>query len=224
MRNGVSRILNPAFLVVAVGLSCNVVVATIEIPDPAVDAPLASSKGEQTAVFSGGCFWGVQAVFEHVKGVIDVKAGYCGGTAKTAHYEIVSSGSTGHAESVRVKYDPSQISYGQLLKVFFAVAHDPTQLNRQGPDYGTQYRSAIFCCGDDQKRIAQAYIDQLNGARVFKHKIVTEVNACSPFYEAEAYHQDYAFAHPDEPYIVMNDLPKIANLRKRLPNLYRPKP
>lgn len=203
------------------GMACNTAIATVEIPDPTVDTPLATSKGEQTAILSGGCFWGIQAVYEHVKGVTDVKAGYCGGTAKTAHYEIVSSGTTGHAESVRIKYDPSQISYGQLLKVFFAVAHDPTQLNKQGPDYGTQYRSAIFACGDEQKRVAQAYIDQLDQAHIFGHPIVTAVSACSPFYEAEAYHQDYAFNHPNEPYIAINDLPKVANLKKQLPNLYK---
>jgi peptide-methionine (S)-S-oxide reductase len=215
------RFANLALLLALICFACNVAVATVEIPDPAVDAPLATSKGEQTAVIAGGCFWGIQAVFKHVKGVIDAKAGYCGGSAKTAHYEIVSTGNTGHAESVQIKYDPSQISYGQLLKVFFAVAHDPTELNKQGPDYGTQYRSAIFCCTEDQRRIAQAYIDQLDQARVFKHRIVTEVAACSPFYEAEGYHQDYAYNHPNEPYIVINDLPKVANLKKQLPGLYR---
>ena len=152
--------------------------------------------------------------------MIDAKSGYCGGSANTAHYEIVSSGSTGHAESVRVKYDPSKISYGKLLKVFFSVAHDPTQLNRQGPDVGKQYRSAIFCTTDDQKRIAQAYIDQLNQANAFKRPIVSEVVSAGQFYEAEAYHQDYAEHHPDEPYIRINDLPKVANLRKQFPDLY----
>jgi peptide-methionine (S)-S-oxide reductase len=194
--------------------------ATIAIPDPVIDAPLAAAKGEQTAVLAGGCFWGIQAVYQHVKGVIDVKAGYSGGSAGTAHYETVSTGKTGHAESVRIKYDPSQISYGQLLKVFFSVAHDPTELNRQGPDHGTQYRSAIFCSNEDQKRIAQAYIDQLNRAKVFEHPIVSEVAAGSSFYQAEAYHQDYAAHHPDEPYIRINDLPKVANLRKQFPDLY----
>jgi peptide-methionine (S)-S-oxide reductase len=201
-------------------LACNAVTATVAIPDPVIDAPLASTKGEQTAVLAGGCFWGIQAVYKHVKGVIDVKAGYCGGDAKTAHYEIVSSGKTGHAESVRIKYDPSQISYGQLLKVFFSVAHDPTELNRQGPDHGTQYRSAVFCSTEGQKRIAQAYIDQLNQAKVFERRIVTEVAAGNSFYQAEDYHQDYAEHHPDEPYIRINDLPKVANLRRQFPNLY----
>jgi len=186
-----------------------------------IDAPLQSAKGEQTAVVAGGCFWGIEAVFEHVKGVIDVKSGYAGGAANTAHYEVVSSGRTGHAESVRIKYDPSQISYGKLLKVFFSVAHDPTQLNRQGPDTGTQYRSAIFCADDGQKRIAQAYIDQLNEAKVFGRPIVTEVAVTTSFYQAEAYHQDYARNHPDDSYIMVNDLPKVANLRKQFPDLYK---
>jgi peptide-methionine (S)-S-oxide reductase len=214
-----------AFRIVAVfplvfTLACNVASATAAIPDPVLDEPLAAAKGERVAVVAGGCFWGIQAVFEHVKGVIDVKAGYAGGSADTAHYEIVSSGRTGHAESVRIKYDPSQISYGQLLKVFFSVAHDPTELNRQGPDAGTQYRSAIFCSNEEQERIAKAYIDQLNQAKVFGDAIVTVISAGNSFYEAEAYHQDYAVHHPNEPYIVINDLPKVANLRKQFPSLY----
>ena len=204
----------------ALTLACNVATATVAIPDPAVDAPLATAKGEQTAVLAGGCFWGIEAVFEHVKGVIDVNSGYSGGSASTAHYDMVSSGTTGHAESVRIKYDPSQISYGQLLKVFFSVAHDPTQLNRQGPDTGTQYRSAIFYSNEEQKRIALAYIDQLNQAKVFESRIVTEVAANKAFYQAEDYHQNYATLHPDEPYIRFNDLPKVANLRKQFPDLY----
>jgi peptide-methionine (S)-S-oxide reductase len=159
-------------------------------------------------------------VFEHVKGVISVSAGYSGGAADTAHYEMVSEGNTGHAESVRIKYDPSRITYGQLLKVYFAVAHDPTELNRQGPDSGTQYRSAIFYRNDEQKNIAEAYIAQLNKAGVFKRPIVTQVVALKAFYEAEAYHQDYAVNHPNEPYIAINDLPKVTELRKQLPELY----
>lgn len=212
-----------ALVPVVITLGCNVATATVAIPDPAVDAPLAAAKGEQTAVLAGGCFWGIEAVFEHVKGVIDVESGYAGGSAGTATYEMVSSGRTGHAESVRIKYDPSQISYGQLLKVFFSVAHDPTQLNRQGPDTGTQYRSAIFCSNEDQKRIAQAYIEQLNQAKVFGRTIVTQVAALQTFHEAEAYHQDYLARHPNEPYIVINDLPKVENLRKHLPGLYKAK-
>lgn len=219
MTRGLFKIL--ALVPVVVTLGCNVVNATVAIPDPAVDAPLAASKGEQIAVLAGGCFWGIEAVFEHVKGVIAVDSGYAGGSATTANYETVSGGRTGHAESVRIKYDPSKISYGQLLKVFFSVAHDPTELNRQGPDRGTQYRSAIFCANEDQKRIARAYIDQLNQAKVFDRPIVTAVSVGNPFYVAEAHHQDYVVNHPDEPYIVINDLPKVANLRKQFPNLYR---
>jgi peptide-methionine (S)-S-oxide reductase len=202
--------------------ACSAANATVgsALPNPVIDAPLAATKGEQTAVIAGGCFWGIQAVFEHVKGVISVSAGYSGGAANTAHYEMVSEGNTGHAESVRIKYDPSRISYGQLLKVYFAVAHDPTELNRQGPDTGTQYRSAIFYSNDEQKKIADAYIAQLNKAGIFKRPIATEVVALKAFYEAEGYHQDYAVNHPDEPYIAINDLPKVAELRKQLPELY----
>jgi peptide-methionine (S)-S-oxide reductase len=159
-------------------------------------------------------------VFEHVKGVIKVTSGYSGGAANSAAYETVSEGETGHAESVQITYDPSQITYGQLLKVFFAVAHDPTELNRQGPDTGTQYRSAIFYSNEEQKRIALAYIDQLNKAKAFQRPIVTQVAALNAYYEAEAYHQDYAARHPNDAYIVINDLPKVANLRKQFPNLY----
>ena len=201
-------------------LSCNAATAAVKIPDPAVDTPLAAAKGQQTMVVAGGCFWGIQAVFQHVKGVKKATSGYCGGKANTAHYEMVSTGSTGHAESVQVVFDPSRITYGQLLKIFFSVAHDPTQLNRQGPDTGSQYRSAIFYADPDQQRIAQAYIDQLNQARVFPVPIVTQVAQLTTFYPAEDYHQDYVTLHPDQPYIVINDLPKVANLRKEFPNLY----
>jgi peptide-methionine (S)-S-oxide reductase len=209
-------------LIAATIVACSAVTAfSTTIPDPALDVPLAGSKGEQTAVLAGGCFWGVEAVFEHVKGVADVRSGYAGGSPATAQYERVGTGETGHAESVRITYDPSQISYGQLLKVFFSVAHDPTELNRQGPDTGTQYRSAIFYANEEQRRVAQAYIDQLNRAKVFERPIVTQVAALQSFNEAEAYHQDYLVHHPDEPYIVINDLPKVENLRKQLPSLYK---
>ena len=191
------------------------------IPNPTLDAPLATARGEQTAILAGGCFWGVEAVFEHVKGVSRVESGYSGGSGATAQYDTVSSGATGHAESVRIVYDPSQITYGQLLKVFFAVAHDPTELNRQGPDTGTQYRSAIFYSNEEQKRIAQAYIEQLNQAKVFGRKIVTQVVPFQSFNVAEAYHQNYLVHHPNDPYIVYNDLPKLENLRKLLPELYK---
>ena len=213
-----------AILPVALSLACSVATATVAIPDPLVDAPLASAKGEQTAVVAGGCFWGVDAVFKHVKGVIDVKSGYAGGTANTAQYDMVSSGRTGHAESVRIKYDPSQISYGRLLKVFFSVAHDPTQLNRQGPDTGTSYRSNIFYTTDAQKAVADAYIAQLTKATVFPRPIVTRVDKFTAFYPAEDYHQDFLILHPTYPYIVINDLPKIANLKRVLPALYSETP
>jgi len=199
--------------------------AAVALPDPAVDTPLAgTADGKATAVFAGGCFWGVQAVFQHVKGVRTAVSGYAGGAADKAHYEIVSTGSTGHAESVEVVYDPATISYGQLLKVFFSVAHDPTELNRQGPDSGTQYRSAIFYTSPDQKRVAQAYIAQLQAAKVYPQPIVTEVTALPAFYAAEGHHQDYATLHPDSFYIAINDLPKVANLHQRFPSLYRDKP
>ncbi|HVZ89283.1 MAG TPA: peptide-methionine (S)-S-oxide reductase MsrA [Polyangia bacterium] len=191
------------------------------LPAPAVDAPHAAKPGKQTVVFSGGCFWGVQAVFQHVKGVADATSGYAGGSADTAKYPIVSTGETGHAESVRVTFDPAQVSFGQLLKVFFSVAHDPTELNRQGPDEGTQYRSAIFFTSPEQQHIAAAYITQLDGAKVFSSRIVTQLAPLQAFYPAEPYHQNYATLHPDNPYILINDAPKVAHLRQLFPDLYR---
>jgi len=190
------------------------------LPAPIEDAPRATTPGRQTAVVSGGCFWGIQAVFQHVKGVIGATSGYSGGSAKTAEYEIVSTGETGHAESVQIVYDPSQITYGELLRVFFSVAHDPTQLNRQGPDEGTQYRSSIFYSNDEQKRIAEAYIAQLDKAGAFPRPIVTKVVPLQAFYPAEAYHQNYATLHPNQPYIQFNDAPKVAHLRQEFPDLY----
>jgi peptide-methionine (S)-S-oxide reductase len=190
-------------------------------PKPAIDAPLASSAKPENAVFAGGCFWGVQAVFEHVKGVQSATSGYSGGRVKSPAYEVVSMGVTGHAESVQVTYDPSQITYGQLLLVYFSVAHDPTQLNRQGPDSGSQYRSAIFYSSERQKRIAEAYISQLNAASVYSRPIVTQVVPFAAFYSAEDYHQDYLKKNPRNPYIVANDLPKLERLQKELPALYR---
>ena len=191
------------------------------VPVPSLDAALASGKSDQTAVLAGGCFWGIQAVFQHVKGVMSATSGYSGGASATAEYERVSTGETGHAESVRITYDSSQITYGRLLQIFFSVAHDPTQLNRQGPDEGSQYRSAIFYNSDEQKRIAEAYIAQLNEAKVFSRQIVTQVVPLKSFYPAEAYHQDYATRHPDNPYIVYNDAPKVAHLRQQFPDLYK---
>jgi peptide-methionine (S)-S-oxide reductase len=205
------------FAVVSCNAADNAITA---FPNPAVDALIATSKGEQTAVVAGGCFWGIQAVFQHVKGVINATSGYSGGAANTAEYELVSTGETGHAESVKITYDPSQITYGQLLRVFFSVAHDPTQLNRQGPDSGTQYRSVIFYNSDEQKRIAEAYVVQLEKARIFPRQIVTQLVALKAFYPAEAYHQDYAAQHPNNPYIVYNDAPKVAHLHQKFPELY----
>jgi len=186
------------------------------------EAPL--PDGQQSVVFSGGCFWGVQGVFEHVKGVLSATSGYAGGAADQATYETVSWGGTGHAESVRVVYDPSQVSFGQLLQVFFSVVHDPTQRNRQGPDVGTQYRSAIWFTTDEQRETARAYIDQLTEAKAFARPIVTEVNPLAGFYPAEEYHQDYLIHHPDQPYIVFNDLPKVQHLRREFPQLWREEP
>jgi peptide-methionine (S)-S-oxide reductase len=191
-----------------------------QLPNPAVDSSPASSVTPQVAVIAGGCFWGIQGVYQHVNGVISATSGYAGGTAATADYGTVSSGTTGHAESVKIVYDPAKISYGQLLKVFFSVAHDPTELNRQGPDTGTQYRSAIFYTDDEQKRVAEAYIKQLQTAKAFGAPIVTQVTPLAAFYPAEAYHQDYLKLHPTQPYIVFNDLPKIASLKATFPALY----
>jgi peptide-methionine (S)-S-oxide reductase len=190
------------------------------VPSPVVDAAITASKGEQTAVVAGGCFWGIQAVFQHVKGVTNATSGYSGGAVNTAQYEMVSTGNTGHAESVKITYDPSRITYGQLLRIFFSVAHDPTELNRQGPDSGTQYRSVIFYSNDEQKRIAEAYITQLDKADVFPRPIVTQLVPLKGFYPAEAYHQDYAANHPNNPYIVYNDAPKVAHLHQEFPELY----
>jgi peptide-methionine (S)-S-oxide reductase len=221
-----NRILKSSLLIAATlaaifyALGWNPAKGATAVPDPKVDESLAAAKAHETVVFAGGCFWGIQAVFEHVKGVTKATAGYSGGSVKNPGYEEVSSGTTGHAESVEVVYDPSKITFGQLLKVFFSVAHNPTELNRQGPDFGTQYRSAIFYETPDQQRIAQAYVDQLNDAKTFSSPIVTQIVPFKAFYRAEDYHQDYAVHNPDNPYIMMNDLPKVANLKKDFPDLY----
>ena len=205
-------------------LACNAKAGTAApIPAPNADESRPASPGKEKAVLAGGCFWGIQAVFQHVKGVISATSGYSGGSAKNAEYEIVSTGETGHAESVEVVYDPSQITYGELLRIFFSVAHDPTQLNRQGPDEGTQYRSSIFYANDEQKKIADAYIAQLDQAKVFPRPIVTKVVPLQAFYPAEAYHQNYAALHPNQPYIVFNDAPKVAHLKQEFPQLYTQK-
>jgi len=190
---------------------------------PADDSP-AAGEGLQTAVLAGGCFWGVQAVYQHVKGVHLALSGYAGGSKPDPTYEEVSLGTTGHAESVEIKFDPREISYGQILQIFFAVAHDPTQLNRQGPDVGTQYRSAIFYTDDAQKRVAESYVAQLDAAKVFRRPIATKLGPLAHFYPAEGYHQDYAVRHPDSPYIAFNDLPKVENLKRLFPAIYREAP
>jgi peptide-methionine (S)-S-oxide reductase len=194
----------------------------VVIPPPAADVPAAD--GIQTVVLSGGCFWGVQGVFQHTAGVVSAVSGYSGGSQMNAQYELVSTGTTGHAESVQVKYDPKRISYGKVLQIFFSVAHDPTQLNRQGPDTGTQYRSAIFTTSDAQKKAAEAYIAQLDAAKVYGKPIVTKVGPLQAFYPAESYHQDYLTLHPSQPYIAYNDLPKIENLKKLFADNYQEKP
>ncbi|MGX4802409.1 peptide-methionine (S)-S-oxide reductase MsrA [Bradyrhizobium guangdongense] len=194
----------------------------VVIPAPAMDA--APASGIQTAVVAGGCFWGVQGVFQHTAGIVNAVSGYAGGTKATADYQTVSTGRTGHAESVEIKFDPQKISYGKILQIYFSVAHDPTQLNRQGPDTGTQYRSAIFTTSDEQKKIAEAYIAQLDAAKVFSRPIVTKVGTLEAFYPAEAYHQDYLTLHPNQPYIAYNDIPKVENLKKLFADNYIEKP
>lgn len=220
---GIAIALIVAFIAWSAGRSIGAKPAEPKFPFPAplVDAPLAAANGHETAVLAGGCFWGVQAVFEHLKGVTSVAAGYSGGHVESPGYEMVSSGLTGHAESVSIAFDPSQISYGQILMVYFSVAHDPTQLNRQGPDSGSQYRSAIFYSNDEQKRIASAYVEQLDAAKVYPKRIVTQIVPYKAFYRAEEYHQDYLKTHTSEPYIVYNDLPKLDHLKKEFPGLYR---
>lgn len=212
-----------SFLLMSTSLACNVVRSSpqvVPMVEPVAQSPASIAKGEQTAVFAGGCFWGLEAVFEHVKGVTDVKSGYSGGEAKTAKYDLVSEGDTGHAESVKVTFDPTKVTYNQLLTVFFSVAHDPTQLNRQSPDSGTQYRSAIFYGNEEQKTLALSYIDSIEKSKALSKPVVTQVVPLKAFYEAEAYHQDYLAHHPDQPYIVINDAPKVADLKKRFPDLY----
>jgi len=212
-----------SFLAVAVlllGASCraNAEAVDRQIPSPALDPP---ATGRQVAVLAGGCFWGMQGMFEHVKGVTKVVSGYSGGEKSTAHYEMVGTETTGHAESVEITYDPKQISYGQLLRLYFSVAHDPTQLDRQGPDRGPSYRSEIFFSSPAQERVARAYVKQLNEAKVFSSPIVTKIEPLKAFYPAEDYHQDYLIEHPNQPYIVFNDLPKIEALKRVYPDMYR---
>ena len=199
-----------------ISLVASLTLGAASLPGPAVDENRSEKKSE-TAVFAGGCFWGVQAVFDAVKGVTSSVSGYAGGSKATAHYDIVGTGTTGHAESVQITFDPSQISFGQLLKIYFSVAHDPTELNRQGPDEGTQYRSEIFYTTEEQKRVAEAYIQQLNTAKVFRKPIVTKVAPLPAFYQAEEYHQNYVARNPHQPYVAYNDIPKLVNLREEFP-------
>jgi peptide-methionine (S)-S-oxide reductase len=209
-----------ALLTFAGAVACTAASADAAMPARAVDVAPAAASSTQTVVFAGGCFWGIQAVFEHVKGVISATSGYAGGSVKDPDYEMVSSGTTGHAESVKIVFDPSRVTYQQLLQVFFSVAHDPTQLNRQGPDFGTQYRSAIFYTGDEQKHETEAYIKQLTDGKKFQNPIVTQVLPFHAFYAAEAYHQDYAMHNPNDPYIRFNDAPKVAHLKEKFADLY----
>ena len=195
-----------------------------QVPPPALDQPRAAKPATSTAVLAGGCFWGIEGVYEHVAGVTAVRSGYAGGKSATANYQLVGTGMTGHAEAVEIRYDPSKISYGELLRIFFTVAHDPTELNRQGPDTGTQYRSAIFPLNGEQAKVANAYIAQLNKAKVFGAPVVTTVETGDTFYPAEGYHQNYLKLNPDRPYIVINDLPKIAALKAQMPQYYRVTP
>ncbi len=212
------RFILAAAALAATAIACSAMAA--RVPDPAFD-PKPDKAGLQKAVLAGGCFWGVEAVFERLNGVSEVVSGFAGGSKATAHYEVVSTGTTGHAESVQITYDPAKVSYGTLLKVFFSVAHDPTELNRQGPDEGTQYRSAIFYATPDQQAVADAYIRQLDTAKIFGKRIVTQVTPLEGFYPAEAYHQHFLDQHPDYPYIVYNDLPKLEHLKKEFPELLR---
>jgi peptide-methionine (S)-S-oxide reductase len=194
------------------------------IPPPALDERVSSTAASEIAILAGGCFWGVQGVFQHVDGVSSAVSGYAGGAANTAHYEIVGTNATGHAEAVRITFDPHRVSYGRILQIYFSVAHDPTELNRQGPDIGTQYRSAIFSANPQQTHLAEAYIAQLNQAKVFDAPVVTTIEPGKDFYSAEDYHQDFLTRNPNYPYIVMNDLPKIENLKRLFPDLYRADP
>jgi peptide-methionine (S)-S-oxide reductase len=220
---GLAAVLLLPFFALATGLA-KAAEPAVAIPAPRLDETAPAAGGLQTVVLAGGCFWGMQAVYEHAKGVTQAVSGYAGGKKDTAHYEMVSTGTTGHAESVSVTFDPRQISYGKILQIYFSVAHNPTELNYQGPDEGTQYRSAIFYANDEQKRIAEAYIAQLAQAHAFDAPIVTKLEPFSGFYPAEDYHQDFAVVHPHYPYIVFNDLPKVDNLKQLFPDYYRDTP
>ena len=218
--NALRKFVLTALVSIAACVGCKAATKT-PIPAPGNDAVLSQTPGKQTAIFAGGCFWGTQSVFERVRGVLDTKAGYAGGSAGTATYDQVTTETTGHAESVQVVYDPSKITYGRLLQIFFSVVHDPTQLNRQGPDVGTSYRSAIFYTNEEQRKLSLAYIAQLDAAKVFPKPIVTQVVPLKGFYDAESYHQDYALHNPDNPYILVCDRPKIDALKQQFPELFK---
>ena len=214
------RVVASVLLVLALSACTARAFVNVDVPPPATDEPLAKVSSKATAVIAGGCFWGIQLVYQHVKGVSRATSGYAGGTAETAKYETVGTDKTDHAESVEIEYDPSRITYGQLLRIFFSVAHDPTQLNQQWPDTGRQYRSVIFTSTPSQARIARAYVDQLNKAKTFPEPVVTEITELPRFYMAETYHQNYATLHPNDPYIRMNDAPKLERLKVVFPELY----
>jgi peptide-methionine (S)-S-oxide reductase len=216
----VKEVVVAAAITLALVASLKAAAPAVPLPDPALDDQLAATPATVSLVIAGGCFWGIEELYQHVRGVTDVVSGYSGGSAKSANYSLVSMGSSGHAESVKITYDPSKITYGQLLTIFFAVAHDPTQKGGQGPDVGPQYRSVIFAADERQRAIAAAYIAQLTAARAFKRSITTQVVPLTAFYDAEAYHQDYAVHHPTQPYIVINDLPKVEALKKQFPQIY----
>src|SRR5882757_807300 len=227
-----SRFFRPASIFAGLLLAAGIVVRGLpsaaesarSIPPPGLDEPASPQATSEIAVLAGGCFWGVQGVFQHVEGVTSAVSGYAGGAKETAEYDKVGSGRTGHAEAVRITYDPRKVSYGRLLQIYFSVAHDPTELNRQGPDVGTQYRSTIFPASEAQAKVAKAYIDQLDQAHAFGAKIVTTIEPGRTFYPAEAYHQDYLTLHPNQPYIAINDLPKVANLKRLFADSYRAEP
>jgi peptide-methionine (S)-S-oxide reductase len=216
----ISHVMVAAAIVAMAWVISPLAATAVVLPDPAMDDELATGSSRASAVLAGGCFWGIEELYQHVRGVTDAVSGYSGGAARNANYALVSLGTTGHAESVKITYDPSKITYGQLLKIFFSVAHDPTQRGGQGPDTGQQYRSVVFAAGERQQQVAQAYIEQLTAAHVFKRSITTQVVPLSAFYEAEDYHQDYAAHNPTQPYIVMNDLPKVEALKKQFSQVY----
>lgn len=225
MKNRIFTFVGIGITLLVISVSGNVFAGgenVTNIPDPVTDVSTSVANGKETAVFAGGCFWGMEAIFENTKGVSEVVSGFSGGSKETAFYEQVSRGETEHAEAIKITYDPTQISYGELLKIYFGVAHDPTQLNRQGPDYGKQYRSSIFFINNEQKKVAEAYMEQLNKKQIFKNPIVTELVPLDSFYVAEEYHQNFVVRNPNHPYVVVHDMPKLEQFQKQFPELYKP--